>query len=66
MKELVAALGLKSKTGALKRTINEMLVVGWIEYTIPAKPTSRLQKYRLTSLGKEILKQQTKSETNGE
>lgn len=57
MKELVTVLGLRSKTGALKRTVNELLSGNWIEYTIPAKPKSRLQKYRITPLGAEILKQ---------
>ncbi|MFH1968773.1 MAG: Fic family protein [Verrucomicrobiota bacterium] len=65
MKELVTVLGLKSKTGALKRTVNELLSGNWIEYTIPAKPTSRLQKYRITPLGKEVLKRHTNREANG-
>ena len=65
MKELVTVLGLKSKTGALKRTVNELLSGRWIEYTIPVKPTSRLQKYRITALGKEALKQQTNGEADG-
>lgn len=55
MKELVTVLGLRSKTGALKRKVNELLSGNWIEYTIPAKPKSRLQKYRITPLGREIL-----------
>jgi ATP-dependent DNA helicase RecG len=59
MKELVTVLGLRSKTGALKRKVNELLSGNWIEYTIPAKPKSRLQKYRITPIGEEILKQQT-------
>ncbi|HEY7886145.1 MAG TPA: helix-turn-helix domain-containing protein, partial [Cellvibrionaceae bacterium] len=46
--ELVTALGLKSKTGAFKRTIETLLEAGEIEYTLPSKPSSRLQKYRLT------------------
>ena len=50
--ELVLVLGLKSKTGALKRTLSELLQEGLVEYTIPDKPTSRLQKYRLTEKGR--------------
>lgn len=55
MSQLVMALGLRSKTGALKRTINDLLAAGLIEYTIPEKPTSRLQKYGLTSKGRRRL-----------
>ncbi len=47
--ELVDVLGLGSKTGAFKRAIKELLEHGIIEYTIPDKPNSRLQKYRLVN-----------------
>lgn len=33
-----------------------MLDARWLERTIPDKPTSRQQKYRLTEAGKELLK----------
>ncbi len=56
MAQLALALGLRSKTGALKRTVHDLLEAGIIEYTIPAKPTSRLQKYRLTAKGRKRLK----------
>jgi ATP-dependent DNA helicase RecG len=56
--ELVAKLGLKSKTGALKRSLQQLLDNGLVEYTIPDKPTTRLQKYRLTEKGKEFLSHQ--------
>jgi len=49
---LIQALGMKSKTGALKRTLAELMADGLIEYTIPDKPTNRLQKYRLTDKGR--------------
>jgi len=49
--ELVNYLGLKTKTGAFKRTMKDLLEQKMIEYTLPDKPTSRLQKYRLTSVG---------------
>lgn len=52
MLEIVHALKLKSKTGSLKRAVNELLSENYIEYTIPGKPNSRLQKYRLTEKGK--------------
>lgn len=53
--ELVKKLGLRSKTGAFKRTVSELLNDSSIEYTIPDKPNSRLQKYRLTGAGKHLL-----------
>ena len=28
---------------------------GWIEMTIPGKPTSRIQRYRTTAAGREVL-----------
>jgi len=45
--ELMDILGLESKTGAFKRVVKDLLDQRKIEYTIPDKPTSRLQKYRL-------------------
>ena len=54
--ELTQALGLESKTGSFKRTIKDLLEQNLIEYTIPDKPTSRLQKYRITMKGLQILK----------
>lgn len=46
--ELIAHLNLRSKAGAFKRAIKALLDDGLIEYTLPDKPNSRLQKYRLT------------------
>ena len=53
--ELAALLGMPGKTGALKRTVGDLLAAKLIEYTIPEKPNSRLQRYRLTSAGKRML-----------
>jgi ATP-dependent DNA helicase RecG len=50
--ELAEAIGLRSKTGALKRTLGELVSTGLVEYTLPNKPTSRLQRYRLTEWGR--------------
>lgn len=49
--ELVNFLELKTKTGAFKRTVKELLEKEFIEYTLPDKPNSRLQEYRLTASG---------------
>lgn len=44
-------MGLQSKTGAFKRVIKALIDQGFIEYTMPDRIQSRLQKYRLTALG---------------
>lgn len=49
--ELITHLKLRSKTGAFKRIMKELLDNGLIAYTLPDKPISRLQKYRLTRKG---------------
>ena len=45
--EIAKKIGLKTVTGYFNRTIRSMLDEGIIEYTIPEKPNSRLQKYKL-------------------
>ena len=50
--ELATALGHKSVSGKLNERIREMLAADLIAYTISDKPTSRLQKYRLTEKGR--------------
>jgi len=47
--ELVTELGQKSASGQLNKIIRQLLQEKKIEYTIPEKPNSRLQKYRLAT-----------------
>ncbi|OXU14881.1 Fic family protein [Sedimentisphaera salicampi] len=60
--EITKMLQLKSKSGAFKRCLSELLTQNLIEMTIPEKPNSRLQKYRLTEKGKKYL--ETKGESS--
>lgn len=50
-KEIFAAIGLNGDHRAYKRNIEPLLRGGFIEMTVPDKPNSKLQKYRLTDKG---------------
>lgn len=49
--ELAERLGHQGASGRLNRLVKELLARGEIAYTIPEKPGSRLQKYRLVERG---------------
>jgi ATP-dependent DNA helicase RecG len=52
---LLEKLGYKQRSGNYKKAIAKLLDKGWIEMTIPDKPNSRLQKYRITEKGKALI-----------
>lgn len=56
--EVASRLGLPAVSGALSRTVRRLLAAELIEYTLPDKPNSRLQQYRLTPAGQARLNQQ--------
>ena len=53
--EMARHLGWNRVYGGLIREIKSLLADDCVEYTIPEKPQSRLQKYRLTAKGRELL-----------
>jgi ATP-dependent DNA helicase RecG len=57
-RELMKIAGYESRTGNFKKGLQRLLDNQLLELTIPEKPKSRLQKYRLTALGLEILKKE--------
>lgn len=52
---LAKLLGHKSVTGELHKQIKRLLTLELIEMTLPDKPNSRLQRYRLTARGRGYL-----------
>lgn len=48
----VTVIGMNGDSRAFKRHIEPLLDAALIEMTVPDKPNSRLQKYRLTESGK--------------
>jgi len=52
--ELASYLGHKSVSGELHKQIKRLLILEMIEMTLPGKPNSRLQKYRLTEKGRDL------------
>jgi ATP-dependent DNA helicase RecG len=50
------AFALKDRRRLRETYLAPSLAAGWIEYTLPDKPNSRLQQYRLTEQGKGLLK----------
>ena len=53
--EISQRLGQKEISGRLNQIIRQLLAEHLVEYTIPDKPSSRLQKYRLTPKGQSWL-----------
>lgn len=54
-RELLAIAGYSSRTGHFARTLNRLLALKLIDMTIPGKPRSSKQKYRLTEKGRHTL-----------
>jgi len=46
--ELSEKLGQGEVSGQLNKVMRDLIAEGRVEYTLPDKPNSRLQKYRLT------------------
>ena len=57
---IVDGLGHQSVSAGLKRVIRDLLNDGRIAYTIPGKPNSRLQRYRITPAGQSALEEPAK------
>ncbi|MBV6654296.1 MAG: hypothetical protein KI786_11095 [Mameliella sp.] len=54
--EILEQLGFKNHFDNYKKYILPALDRGWIEMTVPDKPRSRNQKYRVTELGRTVYK----------
>jgi ATP-dependent DNA helicase RecG len=54
-KELLEVAGYSSRTGNFKRGLEKPLYLGLLEMTIPEKPRSSKQRYRLSEAGKRVI-----------
>ena len=50
-RDILQQLGYSQRTGNFKRALEKVVQLNLIEQTLPTKPNSRLQKYRLTPKG---------------
>ena len=53
--ELSRSLGQKQVSGPLHEAVRRLMANRMVEYMLPDKPRSRLQKYRLTEKGRAVL-----------
>jgi len=60
--ELMEFADRSNRTKFRDQVLRPLLEQNWIEMTIPDKPTSNRQKYRLTARGREILSKYDDSE----
>jgi ATP-dependent DNA helicase RecG len=58
--ELLSRIGARSMSGALKKPLDHLTTIKLIEFTIPDKPRSKMQKRRLTPLGERVVQRLTK------
>ena len=61
--ELMEFAGRSNRTKFRDQVLRPLLEQHWIEMTVPDKPTSNRQKYRLTASGREILSKYNDGET---
>ena len=54
-RELLSIAGYKSRTGNFKKGLQRLIDEQILELTIPDKPNSPLQKYRITEFGKKLV-----------
>jgi len=54
-KEIFAAIGMSGDSRSFKRHLEPLMANGFIEMTVPDKPNSRVQEYKLTNSGKEYI-----------
>lgn len=54
-KDIFTAIGMHGDSRAFNRILRPLLNEGYIEMTIPDKPNSKLQRYRLTDKGNKVL-----------
>ena len=60
--ELLEMLGYRSRTGNFKKAVAGLIRRCLLAMTIPEKPRARVQRYRLTCVGAQIL-EKTKENT---
>ena len=64
-REIQTVAGLRHRESFQRNCLDQLLTEGWLERTIPDKPKSRLQKYRLTEKGKTVLAEIRNKKTGG-
>jgi len=62
--EIARSIGKEKVDGQLNKEVKALLEKGFIKYTLPEKPNSRMQKYRLTERG--LKESDGKGKTDGQ